>query len=258
MVRTGSRRGSCVQTVAEGDVNMRFLLCIVSCVLLMSACNSPPSTQSRSVYQGSDEVHKVCTEKPPGYSSGTESRLKAELPLATEAQAEGTVKTFLDQQPKGTEQGEDLQSYLFYICQMANNGGWSEETTERLIRLFMERWPEGKRKAAPKQNTKCTERLESGYTVKEQIDGEYWQSQKAGTFQDRREELNSKWDRQAGVWAAETESVLLRIGGPVAKGRFQNSITPMGVFVNTDVKWNSIRNFLQGRLASLESICKEL
>ena len=51
------------------------------------------------------------------------------------------------------------------------------------------------------------------------------------------------------------EPCFFEIGGPKAKGRFQNAQTPIGM-VSGDVKWNNIRNFLRTRLAALESICK--
>jgi len=120
------------------------------CLILLNAC-AAPSTQDRTVRQGSGEVEKVCTEKPPGYTSKVEARLKAELPLSMtpEPQAEGLVKSYLDQQPKGTDRGEDLKDYLFYVCQMSNNGGWSADTTERLIHLFIDRWPATTSESAP-------------------------------------------------------------------------------------------------------------
>jgi len=102
---------------------------------------------------------------------------------------------------------------------------------------------------------RCTKRLEQGYALRERIDNEYWQSRRAGTFLDQREELTARWGEEAGQWADETRAVLLQIGGPTAKGRFQNAQTPIGM-VSGDVKWNNIRNFLRTRLAALDSICK--
>jgi len=149
--------------------------------------------------QGSGEVEKLHTENtPPGYTRGTEARLKAEPPLAgtTEAQA-----------------------------------------------------------AATPPDPRCTKQLEQGYALRERIDNEYWQSRRDGTFLDRRDEFTARWGEEAGKWADETRAVLLQIGGPAAKGRFQNAQTPIGM-VSGDVKWNNIRNFLRTRLAALESICK--
>ena len=119
------------------------LLGIFLC-LILSACSTPPkmpNTDEQTVRQGSGQVEKLCTEKPPpGYTSGMEARLKAELPLAgtTEAQAEGVLRNYFDQHPRGTDRGADLDNYLFHICQMANNGGWSAGETERFIKLFMD------------------------------------------------------------------------------------------------------------------------
>jgi|SRR5262245_48430075 len=102
---------------------------------------------------------------------------------------------------------------------------------------------------------RCAEQLQHGYALKERIDNEYWQSRREGTFLGRRDELTAKWSEEAGQWADETRAVLLQIGGPTAKSRFQNAKAPIGM-VSGDVKWNNIRNFLRTRLAALASICK--
>ena len=121
------------------------------CFFLLSACSSPstaPSTIERSVHQ--DSQRKVYTEKPPeSYTSSVENRLQAELPLVgkSEAQAEGTVKSYLQQKSGGTKRSADRATSLFYICQMANNGGWSEDRTERLITL-VNTWPIEEREPA--------------------------------------------------------------------------------------------------------------
>lgn len=109
--------------------------------------------------------------------------------------------------------------------------------------------------AAPPPAPRCTKQLVRGYALRERIDNEYWQSRRAGTFRDQGDELTARWGKEAGEWAAETKAVLLQIGGPTAKSRFQNAQTPIGM-VNGDVRWNNIRNFLRTRLAALESICK--
>jgi hypothetical protein len=67
--------------------------------------------------------------------------------------------------------------------------------------------------------------------------------------------LTARWGEEAGQWADETRALLLQIGGPTAKNRFQNAKTPIGM-VSGDVQWNNIRNFLRTRLAALASICK--
>jgi hypothetical protein len=103
--------------------------------------------------------------------------------------------------------------------------------------------------------SRCTKQLKQGYALRERIDNEYWQSRRAGTFRDQRDELTARWGKEAGEWAAETRAVLLQIGGPTAKSRFQNAQTPIGM-VSGDVQWNNIRNFLRTRLAALDSICK--
>ena len=104
-------------------------------------------------------------------------------------------------------------------------------------------------------DSRCTKQLKQGYALKERIDSEYGQSRIAGTFRDRRDEFMTRWSSEAAAWAAETKAVLLQIGGPTAKSRFQNAHAPIGM-VNGDVGWNNIRNFLRTRLAALESICK--
>lgn len=109
--------------------------------------------------------------------------------------------------------------------------------------------------AAIPADSRCTKQLKQGYALRERIDSEYGQSRIAGTFRDRRDEFMTRWDREASAWAAETKAVLLQIGGPTAKSRFQNAHAPIGM-VNGDVGWNNIRNFLRTRLAALESICK--
>jgi hypothetical protein len=109
--------------------------------------------------------------------------------------------------------------------------------------------------AATRSEARCTTQLKQGYALRERIDKEYWQSRRAGTFRDQRDALTARWDKEAGKWAAETKAVLLQIGGPTAKARFQNAHTPIGM-VSGDVQWNNIRNFLRTRLAALDSICK--
>ena len=113
---------------------------------------------------------------------------------------------------------------------------------------------EGQAAAIP-PDPKCLTQLKQGYALRERIDNEYWQSRRAGTFQDQREEFTARWEKEAVAWAAETRVVLLQMGGPSAKARFQNAQTPIGT-VNGDEKWNNTRNFLRTRLAALEGICK--
>ena len=177
------------------------LLGIFLC-LILSACSAPltaPTTEERAVRQGRGDVEKLSTENlPPGYTSGRETRLKAELPLA------GTTEA----QPATTP-----------------------------------------------SEPRCTKQLKQGYALRERIDNEYWQSRRAGTFRDQRDELTARWGEEAGQWADETRALLLQIGGPTAKNRFQNAKTPIGM-VSGDVQWNNIRNFLRTRLAALASICK--
>jgi len=103
--------------------------------------------------------------------------------------------------------------------------------------------------------SRCTKQLKQGYALRERIDNEYWQSRRARTFRDRRDEFTARWGEEAGQWADQTRALLLQIGGPTAKSRFQNAKTPIGM-VSGDVKWNNIRNFLRTRLAALASICK--
>jgi hypothetical protein len=110
--------------------------------------------------------------------------------------------------------------------------------------------------AATRPDARCTKQLQQGYALRERIDNEYRQSRRAGTFLGRKEAFTARWGKEAGEWAAETRAVLLQIGGPTAKGRFQNAATPIGM-VSGDVKWNNIRNVLRTRLAVLASICKK-
>ncbi len=228
-------------------------LTLSSLCLFVISCTAP-GTHERTVYQG--ETQRACTEKPPSYTSAFEGRLKVELPLEgkSAAEAEGLIKAFLSQQPVGSKMGADLEGYLFYICQIANNGHWSAEETNRAISLFMDKWANGKQGTA-QPHPKCKHQLESGYALKERIDDEYRQYIKAGIFQARREEFTASWDSEAEEWAAETKAFLLQIGGPIAKGRFQNAMISATFLDNTNAKWNGIRNFLQGRLVALESIC---
>lgn len=109
--------------------------------------------------------------------------------------------------------------------------------------------------SATPSDSRCTKQLKQGYALKERIDSEYSQSRIAGTFRDRRDEFMTRWSRETAAWSSETKAVLLQIGGPTAKSRFQNAHAPIGM-VNGDVGWNNIRNFLRTRLAALESICK--
>jgi hypothetical protein len=113
---------------------------------------------------------------------------------------------------------------------------------------------EGQAAAVP-SDSRCIKQLKQGYALRERIDSEYGQSRIAGTFRDRRDEFTTRWSRETVKWATETRVVLLQIGGPTAKSRFQNAHTPIGM-VSGDVGWNNVRNFLRTRLAALESICK--
>lgn len=229
--------------------------------LFLHACSSAPGTHERTVQQGGTGVAKACTERPPStYTKAVEGNLKAALPLAgkTEIQAEGVIKQYLDQHAGGTKRAEDLQSYMFYLCQMSNNGGWSESTTERLINLFMDKWPKQDPPTKPQQDSSCIHQLEEGYALKDNIDKEYWQAKNDGTFQDRRESLIKIWNRSATDWGTRTEAILYREGGPIQKGRFRNATISSTALHGTNVEWNSIRNFLQGRLLALETICLEL
>jgi hypothetical protein len=113
---------------------------------------------------------------------------------------------------------------------------------------------EGQAAAAP-PDSRCTKQLKQGYALKERIDNEYRQSRRDGTFRARSDEFTARWGEEAGQWADETRALLLQIGGPTAKSRFQNAKTPIGM-VSGDVRWNNIRNFLRTRLAALASICK--
>lgn len=141
---------------------------------------------------------------------------------------------------------------------MANNGGWSEGTTERLINLFMEKWPKQEPQANPQQDSRCTQHQEEGYALKETIDAEYWQTRRDGTFQPRREELIKRWNQLTVDWTSRTETFLMEAGGHLKKGRFKNAVIPSTGLHGTNDQWNSIRNFLQGRLIALESICPEI
>ncbi|MDP1769472.1 MAG: hypothetical protein Q8L74_11805 [Nitrospirota bacterium] len=236
-------------------LSSRTLIVIFICFSPISC--SAPGTHDRTIYQ--DETQRACTEKPPNYTSAFEGRLRADLPLEgkSAAEAEGLIKSYLSREPVGTKRGGDLQGYLFYICQMANNGRWSEETTKSLINLFMDKWPVEKQEAT-QPHPKCKQQLESGYALKEEIDNEYWYAKNAGTFQDRRDEFAGKWDRDAGRWAAETETILVQIGGPIERGRFRNAPISATALNNTNAKWNGIRNYLQSRLSALDLICSRL
>jgi hypothetical protein len=101
---------------------------------------------------------------------------------------------------------------------------------------------------------RCVQQHRTGYLLRQRIDNEYSQSTQEGTF---REELTEEWDKLKVEWASETEAVLLEIGGPIAKSRFKNAPTSLGT-LSGNWKWNNIRNFLQGRLTALETICKTL
>ena len=227
------------------------------CLFLLSACSSPstaPSTSERSVHQ--DPQRKVCTERPPeSYTSSVENRLKAELPLLgkSEAQAEGTVKSYLQQKSGGTKRSADLATYLFYICQMANNGGWSEDRTERLITL-VSTWPvEEREPAAPNPN--CMHQLQSGYALKEKIDEEYSRNRKAGTFQSHETDFVKKWATDEREWEIITEAMLVDMGGALNRERFRHapisSSRPQGNW-----QWSTITTQLQGKILALEGICK--
>ena len=153
-----------------------------------------------------------------------------------------------------------LGLFLFLIlsaCSATPKAPTTDEPTVRQDRGEVEK-PAGTTEAhiaTTPPEPRCTKQLKQGFALRERIDNEYWQSRRAGTFQDQREEFTARWGKEAGEWAAETRAVLLQIGGPTAKSRFQNAQTPIGM-VSGDVQWNNIRNFLRTRLAALDSICK--
>jgi len=229
---------------------------ICSCLLIFSGCTSPSTTYQRS---GSQDAHKKgCTERPPAsYTSSVENRLKVELPLVgkTEAQAEGAVKSYLEQKSGSTKEGKDLADYLFYICQTASNGNWSEATTEHLITLFVEKWRTEPREATA-SDSKCLQQLQSGYALKEKIDTEYSTTRKAGTFQSNQAGLVKKWAMDEREWEINTEAVLVDMGGSINRGHFRNApisaSRPQGNW-----EWGTITTQLQGKLIALEGICKE-
>lgn len=115
------------------------------CCLAVGCQNRPPSTADRSIPhppQPDGSVLKICTERVPDfYTSSVDANVKAALPLSgkTAAQAEAAVDSYVKQESGGTSSGKDLQDYLRYICQMANNGKWSEATTERLINKMVDK-----------------------------------------------------------------------------------------------------------------------
>lgn len=118
-------------------------------VLCLLSYGCADGTKKRIIYQTSQPdgsvVEKACTERPPTYTSSVESQLKAALPLLgkNEIEAESLVKIFLSHQPGGTQRGEDLANYMFYICQMSNNQKWSEGTSESLMKHFIDKWGGG-------------------------------------------------------------------------------------------------------------------
>jgi hypothetical protein len=218
-----------------------------------------PSTQGRTVRTTSGE--RACTEKPASYTNEVEGRLRTLLPLQgkSEAQGEAIIKSYLARHPGGTPEGEDFNNYLFYVCQMANNGAWSEHTTKTVIEIFMDKW-QSKSRAGPSTshfNSKCAKQLDNGYAVKDRISDEYWENIRRGTFQDNRDTFTDKWNNEAKSWSVETENVLLNLFGPQAKGRFRNA--PLsGIYLNnTNIRWGTIQNFLAARIRELELICRE-
>lgn len=231
---------------------------LLSAYLSLVSCQALPDTQSRTVYQ--NEGQKACTEKRPArYTSDFESRLKAVLPLVgkTGAEAEGLIKSFLSQQFGGTRFGEDLQGYLFYICQMSNSGKWSADETLRAIALFKDKSSSWNQERS-QRNLRCLNQLERGYVLKDEIDKEYFRTKEAGTFQEQQDALVNKWIGNAIKWEEDTKVVLIQIGDPVAKGRFGNGPISPYVLNNTNPKWNRVRNVLQASLNSLDEICRDV
>jgi hypothetical protein len=136
-------------------VMLRYFVRIMAVVCFLPyGCSGPLSTKDRTIAQppqpGGTGPLKVCTERVPDYyNAAVDSRVKAALPLAgkTEAQAEASIQAYLRQEAGGTKSGKDLQDILTHICQMANNGNWSEATTERIINRFIDRWGGGESEA---------------------------------------------------------------------------------------------------------------
>jgi hypothetical protein len=118
-------------------------------VLSLLSYGCAQTTKNRTIQPDGSVVEKACTDRPPTYTTSVESQLKAALPLPgkNEIEAESLVKVFLSHQPGGTQKGEDLANYMFYICQMSNSQKWSEGTTERLINRFIDKWDVGEAEA---------------------------------------------------------------------------------------------------------------
>ena len=153
-----------------------------------------------------------------------------------------------------------LGIFLFLILSACSAPPKAPTTDERIVRHDrgeVEK-PPGTSETQPATTPpepRCTRQLKQGYALRERIDNEYWQSRRDGIFRDRSDEFTARWGEEAGQWANETKALLLQIGGPAAKSRFQNAKTPIGM-VSGDLRWNNIRNFLRTRLAALASICK--
>lgn len=166
----------------------------------------------------------------------------------------------IDQVSNVSKANKLLGIILFLILSACSAPPNAPTTDERAVRNDSEavEAPPGiiKSQTAPAPpEPRCTKQLKEGYGLRERIDNEYWQSRRDGTFRDQNDELTAKWGEQAGQWADETRAVLLQIGGPTARSRFQNAKAPIGM-LSGDVRWNNIRNFLRTRLAALTSICK--
>lgn len=119
------------------------------------ACESrPPSIEERTFRAGELEfgpegeiargkVSYGCTEQaPPAYTEATRSSLDASLRLKTvemeniESEFSKNVRSFTAH----TSEGTDLNSILFYICQISANRGFTEGTTKSLIEMAILSW----------------------------------------------------------------------------------------------------------------------
>lgn len=132
------------------------------CLVLIATSCAPASTGIRTVPGGevvqgpgggilSAKIQAQCTEgKPKSYTDNVEQTIEAALKL-DQLSKEDTIRVLsefsrnLNVHYATTSEGADLESIMFYICQISLNRGFSEKTTESLMEKAIDAYKSGKR-----------------------------------------------------------------------------------------------------------------
>ena len=158
-----------------------------------------------------------------------------------------------------------LGIFLFLILSACSAPLKAPTTDERTVRQDsgeVEKPPgttEGQTAATPSA-PRCTKQLKQGYALRERIDNEYWQSRRAGTFRDQRDEFTARWGKEAGIvgrrdksrsssnWWADSEEPIPKCTHTYRHGEWGCAVEQYQKFSSDEIGSPSVD--LQGTLAS--------